>query len=94
MKKSERPAATKLCTSDTRCEESDYCTASVPPIQLVSNIRWTRSPFTLSIHACKKTRQIGAACFFTVCMNGSFNIRTRQGGCEQVGHGARTDATM
>ena len=28
------------------------------------------------------------------CVNGSFNIRTRQGGCEQVGHGARTDATM
>eukprot|EP00966_Prymnesium_polylepis_P264650 6113653-Prymnesium_polylepis.1 len=26
------------------------------------------------------------------CVNGSFNIRTRQGGCEQVGHGARTDA--
>eukprot|EP00966_Prymnesium_polylepis_P231598 5358189-Prymnesium_polylepis.1 len=28
------------------------------------------------------------------CVNGSFNIRTRQGGCEQVEHGARTDATM
>jgi hypothetical protein len=27
-------------------------------------------------------------------VNGSFNIRTRQGGCEQVGHGAQTDATM
>eukprot|EP00966_Prymnesium_polylepis_P284383 6569590-Prymnesium_polylepis.1 len=28
------------------------------------------------------------------CVNGSFNIRTRQGGYEQVRHGARTDATM
>eukprot|EP00966_Prymnesium_polylepis_P028800 667680-Prymnesium_polylepis.1 len=27
-------------------------------------------------------------------MNGSFNIRTRQGGCGRVGYGARTDATM
>jgi hypothetical protein len=28
------------------------------------------------------------------CMNGSFNIRTRQDGSGRVGHGARTDATM
>ena len=27
-------------------------------------------------------------------VNGSYNIRTRHGGREQVGHGARTDATM
>mmetsp|Transcript_34512 Transcript_34512/g.90299 ORF Transcript_34512/g.90299 Transcript_34512/m.90299 type:complete len:226 (-) Transcript_34512:553-1230(-) len=29
-----------------------------------------------------------------VGVNGSYNIRTRHGGREQVGHGARTDATM